>query len=94
MLVSQKFCLTTEQDGKSIGILDTFQVKFLHSREVVATSTHFVHTKNLFNMQFYRNFVPFGRSDSRGQINIIELFQYSVHIVSLRCVLLRVGGVA
>ena len=36
MLVFGKFCLTTKQDAYLIAELDTFQVKFMHSREVVA----------------------------------------------------------
>ena len=59
--------------------LNTFQMKFLHSREVVTEKEEvtkkkriknkFVHThkkKPWSNMHFYGNFCPFECSDSRG----------------------------
>ena len=49
--------------------MNTFQVKFLHRRQAVVNKLNiypFVHPKNLSNMHFDRNFVPFGCSDSGG----------------------------
>ena len=53
--------------AESISVLDTFQVKFMHSREVVAEKeiyTHLYTQKNLSNIHLYPNLFPFGRSDS------------------------------
>ena len=64
MLVFRIFCLTTEQEG----IINCHTGKFF-SREVVANKLNmypFVHKKSLSNMDFYRNFGPFGCSDSGG----------------------------
>ena len=66
---SEIFVLPPNKMALSIAILDTFQVKFLHRREVVAKKLNmypFVHTKNLSIIHFYRNFVPFGCSESIG----------------------------
>ena len=65
----QKFCLTTKQDGIVNCRTEYFSSKISSQKRSSGKQLNmypFVHTKKLVHYTFYRNFVPFGCSESIG----------------------------
>ena len=76
MLVFGKFSLTTKQDGIVNCCTGYFSSKISSQQRSSCKKIKYVtictHKKNLSNAHFYRNFVPFGRSDSGGWLNSLN----------------------